>query len=138
MGLDTLFKPCTDMVFPRHVHLFYQNLTYDCARTGILSTSHDGVAIEITVEDIALALDCPDECPFDLVHSDGTPRYGPFPTSRSVQAMIDDMCVGQYTNELRKCTSKSMMPLALWFVDSMLQKNVCPLGHKTQRRGTFL
>jgi hypothetical protein len=118
--LDVLFKPCTDMVFPCHVHLLYQNLTYDCNRPCILSTSFDGVAMEITVEDIALALNCPHECPPDLVHSDGTPRYDPFPIGLSVQAMVNDMCAGWYTNELRNCTSKAMLPPALWFVDSVL------------------
>jgi hypothetical protein len=47
-------------------------------------------------------------------------------------------CVGRYANKHRNCTSKSKLPPALRFVDSVLQKNVCPLGHKIQRRGAFL
>ena len=34
--------------------------------------------------------------------------------------------------------SKAKMPPKLWFVDIVLQRNMCPLGHKTQRRDLFL
>jgi hypothetical protein len=94
--------------------------------------------MEITMEDIALKLNCLCECPSDLVHNDGTPKYGPFLTGPLVQAMIDDMCDVRYTNDIRNCTSKSMLSPALWFVDTVFQKKVCPLGNKTHRHGTFL
>jgi len=37
--------PCIDMVFPCNVRLFYPNLTYECDRLGILSTSLDRVVL---------------------------------------------------------------------------------------------
>jgi hypothetical protein len=48
------------------------------------------------------------------------------------------MCAGQYADEKRNMGSRSKLPPQLWLVDSILQRNVCPLGHKSQRRDQFL
>jgi hypothetical protein len=39
--------------------------------------SYDGVDLEITMEDIALAVECPHRCPLDLVKRNS--RHGIFP-----------------------------------------------------------
>jgi hypothetical protein len=75
-GLTSLFHPAPDMAYQRHFRLLYQNLSYDCERPGVLSTSLDGVDIKVTPSKIALALGCPHECPPKLVKWDITPRYG--------------------------------------------------------------
>jgi hypothetical protein len=94
-GLASLFQRATDTAYQRHVKLFYQNLSFDCEWPKVLSTSLDGVHLEIIMEDIALALKCPHECPQDLVRCDGTPHYGIFPIGLTVQEMVDDMCGGR-------------------------------------------
>jgi hypothetical protein len=73
-----------------------------------------------------------------LVKWDGTPRYSSSLPGLIMQAMIGDMCDGCYTNKHPNCMRKSTLPPYLWFMDTVLQKNVCPLGHKTQGCGSFL
>jgi hypothetical protein len=48
------------------------------------------------------------------------------------------MCAGQYADEKRNAGNMSKLPPQLWLVDSILQQNVCPLGHKSQRWDYFL
>jgi len=55
-GLASFFHQATDTAYQHHVKLFYQNLSYDCEWLGILPTSLDGVDLEVTPSDIALAL----------------------------------------------------------------------------------
>jgi hypothetical protein len=102
-GLNALFTLATVTAHLHHVGLFYQHLSYDCERLGVLSTSLDEVDIEVTPNVIAIG--CPLECPPELVKRDGTPRYGNPPPSLTVQAIVDDMCGGRYTNEHQMCGS---------------------------------
>jgi hypothetical protein len=48
------------------------------------------------------------------------------------------MCEGQYADSHRNAASKTKIPQNLLFIDMVLYRNVCPLGHKTQRRDLFL
>ena len=48
------------------------------------------------------------------------------------------MCVGQYTEGHNNAGTRYKLPPQLWLLDSILQRNVCPLGHKTQQRDQFL
>jgi hypothetical protein len=74
-GLTSFFHLATNTAYQHHVNLFYQNLSYNCERSSVISTSLDGVDLEVTPTDIVLTLGCPHECPPDLVKRDGTPRY---------------------------------------------------------------
>jgi hypothetical protein len=120
------------------VKLFYKNSSFDKDKPGVLSSVIDGVEFEVSIEDIAEAIGIPNECPADLVDRSGAVRYGEFLENIGLTEMIDDMCEGRYTNEDKNCTSKSLLPAALWLIDTVLQRNVCPMGHKSQRRGDFL
>jgi hypothetical protein len=65
----------------------------------------------------------------------------PFPQSfgiNYVSQIIEDMCAGQYADEKRNAGNRSKLPPPLWLVDSIMQRNVCPLGHRSQRRDQFL
>ena len=57
-GLKRLFKPVTSTAYERLVKSFYENLTYDCNRPDVLSSSIDDRDIEVTVADITAALKC--------------------------------------------------------------------------------
>jgi hypothetical protein len=48
------------------------------------------------------------------------------------------MCEGEYGDDKRTCAGRSKLPPKLWLIDSVLKRNVCPLGHKTQRIGDAL
>jgi hypothetical protein len=56
----------------------------------------------------------------------------------TAKEIVEDMCEGRYADQYRNATSKAKFPSQLWLVDFVLQQNVCPLGHKTQRRDFFL
>ena len=55
-GLKRLFKPVTSIAYERLVRSFYGNLTYDCNRPDVLSSSIDDRDVEVTIADIAAAL----------------------------------------------------------------------------------
>jgi hypothetical protein len=48
------------------------------------------------------------------------------------------MCAGQYADNKNNVGSQSKLPPQLWLVESILYRNVCPLGHKTQRHAPFI
>jgi hypothetical protein len=48
------------------------------------------------------------------------------------------MCAGQYADDKNNAGSWSKLPPQLWLMDSILQCNMCPLGHKMQRRDQFI
>ena len=48
------------------------------------------------------------------------------------------MCVRQYADDKNNAGSWSKLPPQLWLVDFILQRNVCPLGHKTQRHDQLI
>jgi hypothetical protein len=51
--------------------------------------------------------------------------------------IISDMCERQYADDRRNAASKTKIPQNLLFIDMVLYRNVCPLGHKTQKRNLF-
>jgi hypothetical protein len=56
----------------------------------------------------------------------------------TIKDIVSDMCEGQYADRHRNVANKAKIPPKLWFVDVVLHRNVCPLGHKTQRQDMFL
>jgi hypothetical protein len=127
--LMPLLQPVYHLYHPRFVRLFYQNLKFDTDQPEVLSSSIDGVEFQITIGDIEEALGCPHESP--------SPRYTEPPVF-DLHMIVQDMCDGAYENRKRNCTSKAKLPSRLWLVDTVLKKNVCPMGHKIQRTGPFL
>ena len=81
----------------------------------------------MTIADVAAALKCGHEPPdLDIPWID-------CPSMLTIKDIISDMCEGQYADNHRNAASKAKIPSKLWFVDVMLYRNMCPLGHKTQR-----
>jgi hypothetical protein len=56
----------------------------------------------------------------------------------TVEDIVTDMCDGHFADGHRNAASKTKIPRNLLFIDMVLYRNVCPLGHKTQRRDLFL
>jgi hypothetical protein len=56
----------------------------------------------------------------------------------TLEDIVSNMCEGQYADDRRNAASKTKIPWNLLFIDMVLYRNVCPLGHKTQRRDLFL
>jgi hypothetical protein len=108
-------------------------LTYDYNRSEVLSSSVEDVDVEVTIANIIAASQCFHECLSTIVTHHGTPRCTDFPFGLTTQQIVDDMCEGRYTDGFHNCTSKAHLPARLWLVDFLLQRNACPLGHKTQR-----
>ena len=131
-GLKQLLKLVTSTAYERLVLSFYENLTYDCNRPNVLSSSIDDRDVEVTVADIAAALKCYAE-PLEVDEP-----WIVYPSMLTIEDIVLDMCEEQYANSQRNATSKAKIPLKLWFIDVVLYRNVCPLGHKTQRRDMFL
>ncbi|XP_059656680.1 uncharacterized protein LOC132303442 [Cornus florida] len=105
----------------------------------ILATTIDGVRIHFGVLDIAQALGYPHLCPTDLLAENGKLRFGKFPEKPTVHSIVKDMCAGKYGDKKKKnCASKSSLPKAMWFFDSVLKRNIHPIGHKVQRGQEFL
>jgi hypothetical protein len=57
-GLERLFNPITSTTYERLVQSIYENLTYDCNRLDVLSSSIDDRDVKVTVANIAAALKC--------------------------------------------------------------------------------
>ena len=131
-GLKRLFKPVTSTAYERLVQVFYKQLKYDCSRPDVLVSSIDDRDVELTIADVAAALKCSHEPP------DSDMPWIDCPSMPSIEDIVFNMCEGQYADSHRNAASKVKIPPKLWFVDVMLYKNVCPLGHKTQRRDMFL
>jgi hypothetical protein len=88
--------------------------------------------LDVTTSDIAAALHCNDE------HPPADAQLDDQPDTLYVSEIIEDMCAGQYADEKRNAGSRSKLPQPLLLVDYVLYQNVCPLGHKSQRRDQFL
>jgi hypothetical protein len=127
--LMPLLKPVYHLYHPRFVRLFYRNLKFDTDQPGVLFSEIEGEEFQVTVEDVAEALGCPHEN--FSTHYTEAPAY-------DLHMIVQDMCDGAYENRKRNCTSKAKLPSRLWLVDTVLKRNVCPLGHKIQRSGPFL
>jgi hypothetical protein len=131
-GLKKLFKPVTTTAYTKLVVQFYSNLHTESNKRGVLFSKVKGQPVEVTTADIAAALKCNDDHPPVGAQMDAQPE--PFYMSQ----IIDDMCGGQYADNKNNAGSRSKLPPQLWLVDSILYRNVCPLGHKTQRRDPII
>jgi hypothetical protein len=131
-GLKKLFKPITSTAYTKLIVQFYENLFTDCNRRGVLFSTIQGKQVEVMTSDIATTLKCNDE------HPPEDAQLNEQPESFYTSEIIEDMCAGKYANDKRNAGSRSKLPPQLWLMDSILQRNVCPLGHKTQRRDQFL
>jgi hypothetical protein len=131
-GLKKLFKPVTSTAYTKLIVEFYSNLSRDCNKPGTLSSRVKGKPLDVTTSDIAAALHCNDE------HPPAEAQLEEQPDTLYVSEIIEDMCAGQYADEKRNAGSRSKLPQPLLLVDYVLHRNVCPLGHKSQRRDQFL
>jgi hypothetical protein len=123
--LKQLFKLVTSTAYERLVQIFYENLIYDYNRSDVLSSSIDDRDIEVTVADIVAALKCNVECP------EAKEQWITYPSMLNTEEIVEDMCEGHCADQYQNATSKVKLPSQLWLVDFVLQRNVCPLGHKT-------
>jgi hypothetical protein len=130
--LKRLFKPVASTAYEHLVWSFYKNLKYDCNRLDILVSSIDDRDVNVTIADIAATLKCHDEPP------EANKPWIVCPSLLTIEDIVSDMCGGQYAERHQNAARKAKIPPKLWFMDVVLQKNVCPLGHKTQRRYLFL
>jgi hypothetical protein len=48
------------------------------------------------------------------------------------------MCAVQFADDYNNVDSRSKLPPQLWLMNSILELNACPLGHKTQQLDQFL
>jgi hypothetical protein len=130
-SLKRLFKPVASTAYECLVQIFYEHLRYECSRPDILFSSIDGFDVEVTIANITAALKCSHEPPeLDIPWID-------FSSMLTIEDIVSDMCEGQYADKHQNATSKAKIPPNLWFIDMVLYRNVCPLGHKTQRRDMF-
>jgi hypothetical protein len=131
-GLKRLFKPVASTAYERLVREFYEHLSYDCDQPDILVSSIDGREVEVTIADVAVVLKCSHKPPESDV------PWLECPSMLTLDNIVSDMCEGQYADHHRNVASKTKIPQNLLFIDMVLYRNVCPLGHKTQRRDLFL
>jgi hypothetical protein len=131
-GLKRLFKPVASTAYERLVREFYENLRCECDQQDVLFSSIDGEEVQVTVADIAAALKCNHEPPESDI------PWLECPPMLTVEDIVTDMCDGHFADGHRNAASKTKIPRELLFIDMVLYRNVCPLGHKTQRRDLFL
>jgi hypothetical protein len=98
---------------------------------GTLSSTFKGKQVDVTTSDIATALHFNDE------HPPADAQLDDQPNAFYISEIIEDMCVGQYADEKWNASSQSKLPQPLLLVDYIMYRNVCPLGHKSQRRDQF-
>jgi hypothetical protein len=131
-GLKRLFKPVASTAYEHLVREFYENLMCECDQPDVLFSSIDGREVEVTIADVAAILKCSHEPPeMDI-------PWFMCPPMLTVEDIVADMCEGQFADSHRNGASKTKIPRNLLFIDMVLYRNVCPLGHKTQRRDLFL
>jgi hypothetical protein len=124
-GLKRLFKPIASTVYERLVREFYKHLKIDYDQPDILFSSIDGREVEVTIADVVAVLKCSHEPPESDV------PWLECPSMLTLEDIIFDMCEGQYADSHRNAANKTKIPRNLLFIDMVLYKNVCPLGHKT-------
>jgi hypothetical protein len=124
-GLKRLFKPVASTAYKRLVRVFYEHLSYDCSQPDVLVSSIDEREVEVTTADVAAVLKCSHEPPKSDV------PWLECPTMLTLEDIVSDMCEGQYADRHRNATSKAKIPRNRLFIDMVLYRNVCPLGHKT-------
>jgi hypothetical protein len=131
-GLKRLFKLVTSTAYERLVREFYDNLRCECDQPDVLFSSIDGREVEVTIADVAVVLKCSHEpSKMDI-------PWLVCPPMLTVEDIVADMCDGQFADSHQNVASKTKIPRNLLFIDMVLYRNVCPLGHKTQRRDLFL
>jgi hypothetical protein len=101
-------------------------------RPDVLVSFIDDRNIKVTIADIVAALKCHDEPP------EVDEPWIVCPSMLIIEDIISNMCEGQYADRHQNAASKAKIPPKLWFVNVVLQRNVCPLGHKTQGWDLFL
>jgi hypothetical protein len=131
-GMKRLFKPVASTTYERLVKAFYEQLSYDCDQQDVLVSSIDGREVEMTIADVAVILKCSHKPPESDI------PWVECPSLLTLKDIVFDMCEGQYVDRHRNAASKAKIPRNLLFIDMVLYRNVCPLGHKTQRRDMFL
>jgi hypothetical protein len=131
-GLKRLFKPVASTTYERLVKEFYDNLSCECNQPDVLFSSIDGREVQVTIADVAAVLKCSHEPPESDV------PWLECPPMLTVEGIVSDMCEGQFTDSHRNAASKTKISQNLLFIDMVLYRNICPLGHKTQRRDIFL
>jgi hypothetical protein len=131
-GLKRLFKPVASIAYERLVREFYENLRCECDQPDVLFSFIDKREVEVTIADIATVLKCSHE-PLEM-----DIPWLVCPPMLTVEDIVSDMCEGQFAESHRNAASKMKIPQNLLFIDMVLYRNVCPLGHKTQRRDLFL
>jgi hypothetical protein len=131
-GLKRLFKPVASTAYERLVREFYEHLNVDCDQSKVLFSFIDGREVEVTIDDVAAILKCSHKPPeLDV-------PWLECPSMLTLEDIVFDMCEGQYANSHWNAASKTKILQNLLFIDMVLYRNVCPLGHKTQRRDLFL
>jgi hypothetical protein len=118
-GLKRLFKPVASTAYERLVRAFYEHLSHDCGQPDVLVSSIDGREVEVTKADVAVVL----KCSHEPLESDVP--WLECPSMLTLEDIVSDMCEGQYADKHRNAASKAKI--------MVLYRNVCPLGHKTQR-----
>jgi hypothetical protein len=131
-GLKRLFKFVTSTAYERLIREFYKHLRIDCDQLDILFSSINEREVEVTIADVATVLKCSHE-PLE-----SNIPWLKCPSMLTIEDIIFDMCDGQYTDSRRNAASMTKIPQNLLFIDMVLYRNMCPLGHKTQRRDMFL
>jgi hypothetical protein len=131
-GLKRFFKPVASTTYERLVRAFYEHLSYDCDQPDILVSSIVEREVEVTIADVATVLKCSHE------PSESDVPWLECPPMLTLEDIVSDMCEGQYADSHWNAASKTKIPQNLLFIDMVLYRNVCPLGHKTQRWDLFL
>jgi hypothetical protein len=73
----------------------------------------------VTIANIVAALKCHDEPP------EADEPWIVCPSLLTIEDIVSDMCEGQYADSHQNAASKVKIPPKLWFMDVVLQKNVC-------------
>jgi hypothetical protein len=115
----------TSTAYKRLVREFYDNLSCECDQPDVLFSFIDGREVQVTIADVAAVLKCSHEPPESDV------PWLECPPMLTVEDIVFDMCEGQFADSHRNAASKTKIPRNLLFIDMVLYRNVCPLGHKT-------
>jgi hypothetical protein len=102
-SLKRLFKPFTSTAYERLVRSFYENLTYDCNRPDVLSSSINDRDVKVTVADIAAALKC------NAKHPEVDDQWIDYPSMLTTEDIVVDMCEGQFTDQYKNAASKAKL-----------------------------
>jgi hypothetical protein len=125
LGLKRLFKPVASTAYEHLVCAFYEHLCYDCSRSDILVSSIDDRDVEVTIADVTTVLKCSHKPPESDV------PWIDYPSLLTLKDIVSEMCEGQYADKHRNAANKAKILQNLWFIDMVLYRNMCPLGHKT-------